>query len=119
MKLESLFNFLNSSGLHTFYPIGFPPSSSEACSAVDLTGGTVERAGVHKVFVKILTRETHPKLAIDKAYEIKEYLSSNLKGAFFDGKKVLKVEADNPAPLYVGFDDDLYTVSMNYTILLG
>jgi Bacteriophage minor capsid protein len=118
MKLESLFNFLKDSGIHTFYPLTFP-SSSEVCSIVDITGGTVERGGVQKVYVRILTRETHPKFAIDKADEIKKYLFSNLKGAFFDGKKVLNIETDNPSPLYIGEENGTYLVSMNYTILQG
>lgn len=119
MKLESLFTFLNDSGLHTFYPLSFPDSSSEACSVVDITGGTVERGGVRNIYVKITTRETHPKLAVDKLNEITEYLFSNLKGAFFDGKQVLNIQTDNPSPLYLGEDEGFYIVSMNYTILEG
>jgi Bacteriophage minor capsid protein len=118
MKLESINNFLNDSTIHTFYPLMFP-SSSEVCSVFDITGGTVERGGVRTAYLRVLTRETHPKLSVDKAEEIKEYLFENMKGAFFDGKKVLNIETDNPSPLFIGEEDGNYLVSMNYTILIG
>lgn len=117
MKLESLHDFLNNSTLHTFYPLFFP--SDETCSVIDITGGTVERGGVGKVYLRVLTRETHPKVAIDKALEISAYMKSEMKGAFFDGKKVLNVETDNPSPLFLGEENGVYTVSMNYTIIEG
>lgn len=118
MGIESLFGFLNNSGIHTFYPLCFP-SSSDASSMVEITGGTVRRGGVQKIYVRILTRETRPKNAMDKALEISDYIQSEMKGAFFDGLKVLHIDADNPSPLYLGEEDGLFTVSMNYTIIQG
>jgi hypothetical protein len=118
MELESIKTFLNKSGIHTFYPFAFP-SDSEAYSVFDLTGGTVERGGVNKAYLRILTRESHPSIAVAKAAEIKNYLFSEMKGAFFDGKQVLNIETDQPAPLYIGEENGLYTVSMNYTLLEG
>jgi hypothetical protein len=118
MKLESLNTFLNTSNLHTFFPLVLP-TGAEVCSVVDIDGGTVPRGGVQKLYVRILTRETHPKLAIDKALEISDFIESDLKGAFFDGKEVLNAEADNPSPLFLGDEGGIYTVSMNYTILEG
>jgi hypothetical protein len=117
MKLESLTDFLNTSNLHTFYPLVFP-SSDEVCSMLDITGGT-ERGGITKIYLRVLTREVHPKSAIDKSRDIKQYLSSNMKGAFFDGLEVINVEADTPEPLFLGEENGVYTVSMNYTILEG
>jgi hypothetical protein len=118
VKIESLNAFLNNSEIHTFIPFVFP-SNLEACSTINISGGTVKRGGVQKVFLRVLTRETHPSISVNKANEIKEYLSSNLKGAFFDGTEVLNVEANSPEPLYIGEEDGLYLVSYNYTIIEG
>lgn len=117
MKLNDILTFLQDSELHTFYPIQFP--SLKPSSVINITGGTVERGGVNQVHLRVLTRETHPSIAIDKAHEIKEYLYKNVKGAFFDGKKVLNIETDTPEPLPIGEEDGTYTVSFNYTILEG
>lgn len=117
MKLESINNFLNDSKIHTFYPISFP--SSDVASVVNITGGTVERGGVYEVHLRVITRETHPSKAINKSHETKQYLFSNLKGAFFNGKKVLKIETNTPEPLPIGEENGLYSVSWNYTILEG
>lgn len=117
MKLETLNDFLNTSDLHTFYPLAFP--SSEPCSMLDLTGGTSSRGGVHKLYLRVVTQEAHPSIAINKAHDIKAFLYENVKGAFFDGKEVLNVEADTPEPLFVGEEDGVYLVSWNYTILEG
>lgn len=117
MKLETLHGFLDGSNLHPFYPLVFP--SSDSCSMVEITGGTPTRGGVNRVYIRILTRETHPKYAIDKALEISDFLQTEMKGAFFDGKKVLTVEADNPSPLFLGEEGGFYIVSMNYTIIEG
>jgi len=118
MRLESLHAELEASGLHTFIPLAFP-SDSESGSVVDISGGTSPRGGVQKLYARILTRETHPKIAIDKAHEIKQYLYENVKGAFFDGLQVLSVEADTPEPLNIGEENGFYTVSFNYTIIEG
>lgn len=118
MKLESVNDFLNTSGIHTFYPLMFP-STDAKCSTVDLTGGTFKRGGVQKIFMRIVTRESHPQLAINKALEIQGFLTTDFKGAFFDGLEVLNIESDNPSPLFLGDENGLYTVSMNYTILEG
>lgn len=117
MRLESIHSFLNDSGLHTFFPIRFP--SSEASTVVNITGGTVERGGVNQVYLRVLTRETHPNKAINKSHEIRKHLYANAKGAFFDGKKVLNIETDTPEPLPIGEEDGFYTVSWNYTIIEG
>jgi|SRR5699024_2647409 len=118
MRLESMSDFLNESGIDSFFPINFP-SESEICSVANITGGTVARGEVYQVHLRILTRESHPSKSINKAHEIKKYLYKNLKGAFFNGKKILKVETDTPEPLPVGEENGLHTVSWNYTILEG
>jgi hypothetical protein len=118
MKLESIMTFLNKSGIHTFYPFMFPTGSG-VCSVIDIPGGTVERGGVQKAYLRILTRESHPSIAVAKAAETKEYLFSEMKGAFFDGKQVLQIETDQPEALFIGEENGLYTVSMNYTLLKG
>jgi hypothetical protein len=118
MKIEALNTFLNDSGLHTFYPFMFP-SDSGTCTTFNITGGTVKRGGVQKIYLRVLTRESHPSISINKANEIRQYLSSNLKGAFFDGIEVLNIETDNPEPLFLGEEDGFYTVSYNYTIIEG
>lgn len=117
MRLESILNTLSESNLHAFYPLSFP--SSKPSSVIDITGGTVERGGVNQLYLRVLTRETHPSIAINKAHEIKEYLYKNVKGAFFDGKKVLNIETDTPEPLNIGEENGTYTVSWNYNIIEG
>ncbi len=117
MKLESINSFLNNSGLHTFYPTSLP--KLEAGSVVSMAGGTVERGGVYEVYLRIVTYETHPSISDDKAHEIRKYLYENLKGAFFNGKKVLNVITDTPEPLPIGEENGVYSVSWNYTILEG
>lgn len=118
MKIEGLNTFLNNSAIHTFIPFVFP-SDLEACSTINITGGTAKRGGVQKIYLRVLTRETHPSISVDKANEIKEYLFSDLKGAFFDGTEVLHIETNNPEPLFIGEEDGLYLVSYNYTIIEG
>ena len=108
---------LNKSGVHKFYPFQFPDTLN--CSTIDISGGTVKRGGVQKVYMRIVTREKHPSLAIQKANEIKEYLYANAKGAFFDGLKVIQIDADTPEPLYIGEENGAYSVSWNYTIIEG
>ena len=117
MKVESASNFLNDSGIHAFYPLQFP-SDKKACSIVSIDGGTPSRAGVQNVYMRIQSRDVHPKKVIDIAHEIKDHLYK-MKGGFFDGKEVLKVEANTPEPLYIGEEKGLYFVSWNYTILEG
>jgi hypothetical protein len=118
MKMGDILSFLQNTDLHTFYPFSFP-SSNEPCTVVDIAGGTVERGGVNQLTLRILTRESHPSFSIDKAHEIRKYLYKNLKGAFFNGKKILNIETDTPQPLIIGEEDGLYTVSWNYTVLEG
>jgi len=118
MDIEQLNNFLNDSGVHSFYPYSFPSDEHNA-SVCDITGGTASRGGAYKMFLQIETREKHPQIAIAKAKEIRKYLQDNLKGAFFDGKKVVNVEANTPEPLYLGEENGAYSVSWNYTIIEG
>lgn len=118
MRIGSLNEYLNDSGVHIFNPLFFPHDLL-AGSTINITGGDSERGGVQKNFLRIVTRELHPSLAIEKSHEIKQYLQLNLKGAFFDGKTVLRIQADTPEPLYLGEENGCYTVSMNYTILEG
>lgn len=118
MRLEEINSFLNTSQVHTFYPVTFT-DSTEACSTVNVTGGTIQRGGVYSVYMRVLTREPHPKLAIDKSHAIKDYLLKNLKGNVFSSKEVLNIVTDTPEPLMIGEESGLYTVSLNYKILEG
>lgn len=118
MDLENLQDTLFASNLHTFYPLMFPVDAGNS-SSFNITGGSLERDTVNTIFVRILTRETHPKISIDKSNEIMKYLQLNLKGAFFNGKNVLQITPDTPTPLFIGEEDGLYLVSRNYTILEG
>lgn len=118
MRTKQASDFLNSSGIHTFNPLFFPLEMKTG-SSVNVTGGTRNRGGVHTSYLRIITKEYHPETAIEKSHEIKEYLQLNLKGAFFNGIKVLSVDADTPEPLYIGEENGVFTVSMNYTIIEG
>jgi hypothetical protein len=118
MNFEDLRVFLDSSNLHTIYPLMFP-SDSEIGSTFNITGGSPERDSVNTITVRIVTRERHPQTSIEKSDEIMKYLQLNLKGAFFNGKKILKVTNDTPTPLFIGEDLSLYYASRNYTILEG
>ncbi|MDF2010197.1 hypothetical protein [Priestia megaterium] len=117
MKVESAFTFLNDSGIHAFYPLQFP-SNNVACSVVTIDGGLPSRAGVQNIYLRVLTRDKHPKKVIDIAHEIKNHLYK-MKGGFFDGKEVLKIQENTPEPLYIGEEKGLYLASWNYTILEG
>ena len=119
MKIESLEPFFNESDIHTFYPFMFPSSSKAGCSTFDITGGTSSRGGVSKLYLRVVSREKHPSVVLNKAYEIKAHLYENLKGAFFDGKEVLNIETDTPEPLFIGEEAGAYYVSWNYTIIEG
>lgn len=117
MDIEKLNEFFSSSNIHTFYPFSLPSDESIG-SVFNVSGGTGSRAGVHKVYLRIITQETHPKLALDKSKEISKYLQK-LVGTFFNEKEVLQVTADTPTPLYIGEENGVFSVSWNFTILEG
>ncbi len=123
MEIELILEKLNGSGIHTFYPLAFPTSAPDGCSYIETSGGTPERGGVNRMFLRVMTRETHPSLSLQKSYAIRKYLSENLKGAFFNSdekqREVLNVEPDTPTPLYVGEEDGKFITSYNYTLILG
>lgn len=120
MDVKSLSDFLNKSNIHTFYPLQFPISAPDGCSYVEFTGGTPERAGVQTYYLRVMTREVHIGIAMDKCKEIKKYLLENLKGASFDDdKEVLMIRTDGPEPYYLGEEDGRHTFSWNYTFIYG
>lgn len=118
MGLKELQLLLNDSKLHTFYPLEFN-ATTKGSSTFSITGGTPERGGVHSNYIRILTRENHPIQAEEKAKEIRKYLYDNVKGAFFNGVKVISIETESVEPLHIGEEDGLYFVSYNYIMIMG
>lgn len=116
--INDLVQYLKGHIQQNFYPLTFSLNSPDAASQVQFSGGNPVRGDLYQVSVQIITRDTHPATAEQKALEIKQFL--NRKSDFLVGDAhVVFVSAQNPFPLYLGTDDNgRYKYSMNYQFLM-
>jgi Bacteriophage minor capsid protein len=103
-----------------FFPLRFPSDSPDACSQVEITGGTAINGGVGRMNVQVISRDVHPANAEQLATNIRSYLNDKADFLISENVQVVLVKPQNPVPLYIGTDkNQRHLFSMNYNFILG
>jgi len=115
MHSTDLLDYIRSHIPFIYYPNSFPPSATDDCGIVRITGGPKPGRGITKPTFQVMIRATHTRTAEEKAWEVLDFF--NLKRDFDVGlTHVIVCNAQTSTPLYIGEDENgrfLYSVNFS------